>query len=252
MLRREHLPHLFGVTTLAFIFSAASVHPQTPSDSAGSGATSSKPMGGSSSTATGTTDQSSSAGKSTGGGSVSKTDRDLMREIAYANLDEIEAGKLAQSKSKNDQVKSFAQKMIDDHTKAMGELQQLAQAKGVTLPTEPDVKHKAMMKKLSALSDAEFDRMYVAQGGVTDHRNTHRLLQRVQARAKDPDLKALAAKTIPTVDQHLTLAQDLSGGKPGAKSASGTSGTSGGSSGAGTSGGTAAPSGSSPSGGTSK
>lgn len=251
MLRREHLPHLLGAATLAVMFSAASVHPQTPSDSAG-GATSSKSMGGSSSPATGAADQSAGGGKSAAGGTMSKADRELMRDMAYANLDEIEAGKLAQSKSNNDQVKKFGQQMVDDHTKAMSELQQLAQAKGVTLPTEPDSKHKALSKKLSALSSPEFDRTYLAQGGVTDHKKTHQLLQRVQTRAKDPDLKALAAKTLPIVDQHLAMAQDLTSGKQGAKSATGSSGTAGGGAAGGdTSGGGAAPSGSGAAGGSS-
>jgi putative membrane protein len=81
----------------------------------------------------------------------------------------------------------------------------------VKLPTEPDAKHKAMAKMLSGLKGDAFDKRYLKQGGLNDHENTHKLLTRVQDKAKDADLKAYAAKTIAAVDQHLTLAQETAG-----------------------------------------
>jgi putative membrane protein len=168
---------------------------------------------GSSSSSASSDSTASASGKSASGKTLGKNDQNMMRELAYANISEIEAGKLAQTKSQNDQVKQFAQKMIDDHTKAMEELQTLAQAKGVTLPKEPDAKHKAAAKMMSALSSEKFDKQYMAQGGLRDHRNTHKLLSRMQDRATDPDLKALASKTTPVVDQHLKMAQDMAGAK---------------------------------------
>jgi putative membrane protein len=142
----------------------------------------------------------------------------MMRDIAFSNISEVAAGKLALEKSQSYDVKSYAQKMIDDHTKAQQELQTLADSKGVKLPTEPDAKHKALAKVMSGLKGDAFDKRYLKQGGLNDHENTHKLLQRVQARANDPDLKAYAAKTITAVDQHLTLAQETAGkhgmGKP--------------------------------------
>jgi predicted outer membrane protein len=92
-------------------------------------------------------------------------------------------------------------------------VQQLAQAKGVTLPTEPDAKHKAAAAKLEALSGAAFDKAYMKQAGLADHRETHNLLQKNAKSAKDPDVKALAAKTLPVVDQHLKSAQQIAGAK---------------------------------------
>jgi putative membrane protein len=264
MLKREHFPQVFGVATLALIFSAASVYPQVTTDSnaspAGSGSSAQTSPGSASSggsgptSATGQSGTSSSGASSAGGssaasgasdkaaagdksaaGGLSKSDQNIMRQMAYANLAEIETGKLAQSNSKNEQVRTFAQQMIDDHTKAQEELQQLADAKGVKLPTEPDSKHKAAMKKLSSLSGDAFDKGYMKQGGVNDHRQTHKLLQNAQKKASDPDLQALAQKTLPTIEQHLKLAKETSAGKSGAAQASGSSGstdTSGGSGGA--------------------
>ena len=174
---------------------------------------------------------STAGAAATGAGSVtttklSKRDQGLLMDMAQANLAEIEAGKIAQGKAQNAEVKSFAQKMVDDHSKALAEVQQVAQAKGVTLPTEADAKHKKMAQRLSALSGADFDRRYMAQNGVDDHKKTHQLLQRVTARATDPDIKALAAKMLPTVDQHLNSVQQLTASMKG-QTSSGSSGSSG-------------------------
>jgi len=219
MHQRQIFNRMLGIAVLAMLFGASSVQAQSgsASGSAGQDASSSAQSSGSSST---------SASKDAGGKSLSKSDQNIMREIAMSNLAEIETGKIALSQSKNDQVRNFAQKMIDDHQQSQKELEQLAQAKGVTLPTEPDKKHQAAAKKLSALEGDKFDKQYLKQGGLSDHRNTHRLLQRAQTRATDPDLKALAAKMEPIVSQHLTLAQDVSSAKGTVSGSQGPAGTS--------------------------
>lgn len=146
--------------------------------------------------------------QATKGSSVSKSDQKMMEEMAYSNLAEIETGKLAQSKSQSEEVKKFAQQMIDDHTKSQQELQQLAESKGVKLPTEPDKKHQAMAKKMSGMSGEEFDRMYMKQVGVEAHQKTHKLLQQAQKNAKDDQLKSLAQKNAPIVEEHLQMAKE--------------------------------------------
>jgi len=134
---------------------------------------------------------------------LNKTDQQIVKAMAQANMAEIEAGKLALANGQSAEVKTFAQLMIDDHTKALNDVTTLAQNKGVTLPTEPDAKHKAMAAKLSKLKGDAFDKHYMAQAGVADHKKVHAMLKKDEARAKDPDVKALAAKMLPTVEQHL-------------------------------------------------
>jgi putative membrane protein len=169
--------------------------------SSGESATSS---GAKSSGATSTETSKSSSGK------MSRADERLMMQLAQANIAEINAGKLAEQKSNNDQVKSFAKKMVDDHTKALDDLKQIASSKGVTLPTEPDRQQMAMENKLSALSGEKFDAQYVDQSGSRAHRDTHRLLQRASSRATDPDLKSYATQVMATVESHQQLARDTS------------------------------------------
>ncbi|UUZ57184.1 DUF4142 domain-containing protein [Massilia sp. H-1] len=76
---------------------------------------------------------------------------------------EIEAARTAQTKSQSEQVKNFAQQMIDDHTRALNDVKQLAQARGVTPPTELDRKHKAKNARMAALSGEAYDRAYLSQ-----------------------------------------------------------------------------------------
>lgn len=210
--------------------------------SSGSGSSGGSGTGGSSESTTGSsggtgpTGANSSSGttgasgpaSSSASGTISSADRKLMVEMAQANVNEIAVAQVAQSKAQSEQVKAFAQRMVDDHTSALNELQQLAQAKGLQLPSEPDGKHQAALKKMEKLSGAAFDKQYIAQAGVADHRNTNKLLQRVSSRAQDAELKALAAKQEHTVQQHLDMAQETRSGaaKSGSSGASGSSGTS--------------------------
>ncbi len=157
---------------------------------------------------TGSTAQSTASGTAAAS-TLGMADQKIVTQMAQANMAEIEAAKLAQTKSRNEQVKSFAQQMIDDHTKALGEVQSLAQAKGVTLPTELDKTNKAKADKLSAMGADKFDEAYMAQAGVADHKKVHGMLRQAQAKAKDPDVKALAGRILPTVGQHLKAAREL-------------------------------------------
>jgi predicted outer membrane protein len=138
---------------------------------------------------------------------LSSADEKIIKDMAQANINEVEAAKLAQSKSQNAEVKAFAQQMIDDHTKGLNDVQALAQQKGVTLPTEPDAKHKAMAAKLEKMSGAAFDKAYMSQAGVSDHKMVHSKLMTAEKKAKDADVKALAQKMEPIVAQHLKSAE---------------------------------------------
>lgn len=195
---------LIGLLGTAFLVNSLSVHPQDKGDKAS--ATQSKESSSGSSSGTSTT-QESAAGA---GAKLSQSDERMIKQIAEANLAEISAGKIAQDKAQNNEVKSFAKKMVDDHTKALDDLKQLAQSKGVTLPTEPDKQHMAMEKKLQALSGEKFDKQYLQQAGDRAHKETHRLLQRASSRAEDSDLKNYASKVLATVEGHQQMAKDTS------------------------------------------
>lgn len=143
---------------------------------------------------------------------LSHADREALKDMAQANLAEVEAGKMALEKTQDAQVKQFAQMMVDDHSTGLKEVQQVADAKGVKLPTEPAMSQKAEAKALAKLSGADFDRRYMAKAGVADHRKVHDKLEKVSKNAKDADVKDLAAKLLPVVDRHLENAQGMDHG----------------------------------------
>jgi predicted outer membrane protein len=149
------------------------------------------------------------------GAKLNAGDEKILKDMAMANMAEVEGGKLAQSKSQSSEVKAFAQQMIDDHTANLNEVKALAQARGVTLPTEPDAKHKAMAAKLEKMSGDAFDKAYMKQAGVQDHKTVHAKLKAASKKAKDPEVKALVDKTEPVVAQHLKSAEQMPMAKSG-------------------------------------
>ena len=149
------------------------------------------------------------------GAKLSASDEKAVKDMAMADMAEVETGKLALSKSQNSEVKAFAQQMVDDHGQALSKVQALAQARGVTLPTEPDAKHKAMAAKLEKLSGDAFDKAYMAGAGVKDHKDTKSKLTSDAKKIKDADVKALADQHMPVVEQHLKSAQQMNMAKSG-------------------------------------
>jgi putative membrane protein len=214
---------VYGTAVLAL--SAAPLLAQQPSGAGsagarqGSSATSPQPAS-PSGTRSGAGDQAGSSARTPTQGSsqLASADRQFIMEAARGGMAEVELGQLASDKAQSDAVKQFAQRMVTDHGKANDELKSLAQSKNVTLPAELDAKHKSTKDRLSKLSGAQFDRAYM-QEMVSDHQKDVSEFRKQSQSAKDAELKAWAAKTLPTLQEHLQMAQAAS------RNAVGTSGT---------------------------
>jgi putative membrane protein len=128
---------------------------------------------------------------------------------------EVELGKLAQQKSRNDAVTAFAKRMIDDHGKSNAQLAELAKQAGLLLPTEPAPDQVELQQRLSTLTGTAFDAEYM-RAQVTDHQKTMQLLLWVIASGENADLQRFASATLPAVVHHLQLAQGLVGQLTGA------------------------------------
>jgi putative membrane protein len=161
------------------------------------------------------------AERSASSNKVERRDARALRNMAEANLAEVEAGKLAAGKARSEEVKKFAQHMVDDHGKQLQEIQKLASARSVDLPSQPAAKHRAAMKKLEGTSADNFDRAYMSQM-VKDHRDALKLAQRTARNAKDSELKAAAEKATPDIKEHLQTAEQLAGKSKSASAGSST------------------------------
>ncbi len=155
--------------------------------------------------------------KAGSGGSMAAADTTFAHKAAIGGMAEVELGKLAQQKASNDQVKQFGSRMVDDHSKANDELKQIASSKGITLPADLDAKHKNKLAKMQKLSGAQFDRAYM-DDMLTDHKEDVADFKKESTSGKDSDLKAFAAKTLPTLEDHLKMAQSTHSAMKGGKS----------------------------------
>lgn len=137
-------------------------------------------------------------------------DAEFMTKVAYANLAEVEMGRLADSKGSNADLKRFAQRMVEDHGEANRELSDLAQKKGVHLPTRPDDAAQKDSARLAELSGAEFDKKYAASM-VDAHTKAVALFEEHSGTTKDADVRTFINKMLPVLREHLKMARDLSG-----------------------------------------
>jgi putative membrane protein len=138
-------------------------------------------------------------------------DADFAMMAAMGGMAEIEWAKLAVDKSTNKNVQKFAKRMIKDHTKASKNLMKVASKKNMTLPTTMSAEQMQVMNSLQAASGAEFDRIYIQMSGVDAHQKMAALFQNQVNNGTDAELKEFAAKTLPTVQMHLQMAQEMSG-----------------------------------------
>jgi putative membrane protein len=143
-----------------------------------------------------------------GSGKVTADDKHFMKEAMEGDMAEIQLAQLAQQKASSGQVKQFAQRMIDDHTKLDAQMKPLAQQFGVDAPTDLSAKHKAVQGKLQALSGAKFDQEYV-KAMVSDHREDDQAFLRESTLTTDPTLKNAVSQAEPIIAEHLRMAQDL-------------------------------------------
>jgi len=148
-------------------------------------------------------------------GDLAAGDQKFLRMAAQGGMAEVKLGQLAVEKAASPDVKSFGQRMVDDHGKANERLKALASAKGVTLPTGMSPEQKAMDDKLAKLSGADFDREYM-KGMLADHKKDVAEFEKESSRAKDAEVKTFASTTLPTLKEHLKMAEEISakvGGK---------------------------------------
>ena len=159
-------------------------------------------------------DTSTATATTTGstGGTVSNMapeDKEFVSKAGMGGMAEVQMGNLAMQKASSADVKAFGQRMVTDHSKANDELSQLATAKGLALPTELGGEHKDALDHLSSLSGAEFDKAYMKHM-VEDHVKDVAEFEKASTTAMDSDVKGWAGKTLPTLQQHLQLAKDVS------------------------------------------
>jgi putative membrane protein len=137
---------------------------------------------------------------------LSRSDRKFIEEAAQGGMAEVELGKLAEQHATSDQVKQFGRKMATDHQKANEQLKKIAVSKGINLPADMSSSERREYDKLSKKTGADFDREYMKEM-VSDHKKDVKDFESAAKKADDPDIKSFASSTLPTLQQHLDMAQ---------------------------------------------
>ena len=142
------------------------------------------------------------------GTSLSEQDRTFIQNAAKANQDEIDVGTLAQQKSSNSQVKSYANTLVNDHTKNKQEVENLAGKKGVSVQAYQGATARAEYQRLDGMSGATFDRSFASQM-VQDREKAISMFEQALKDTHDAGLRNYIDATLPTLRKHLTEARDL-------------------------------------------
>ena len=137
-------------------------------------------------------------------------DAKFSAQAAKDGMAEVELGKLALDKSNDARVREFADRMIQDHSKANRQLESIAGSKNISLPSKPGEKLQKPMKKLSGLSGKNFDHAY-AEAMVKDHEKAVKLFQQCERECTNDELREFAKQTLPILREHLTMARKMVG-----------------------------------------
>jgi putative membrane protein len=140
----------------------------------------------------------------------STEDQIFVTKAAKDGQAEVELATLAQKKATSEQARSLAGQLRADHERANAELMEIARRKGINVDPSSTPDQQQVASKLTNLSGAEFDRAYTDEM-VQAHQRAVQLFEDVSHTAGDPDLKAFAAKVLPTLRHHLEMAQAAHG-----------------------------------------
>ena len=141
-------------------------------------------------------------------GPAAMMDKAFVREALEGGMAEVQLGQLALEKSSNPDVKQFAQKMVDDHTKLGSEMKQVAQQLGVKPPDKPSSKAKSTMTRLQALNGDTFDKAYI-KDMVKDHQQDEKEFKQAGLNTSNPALKDVISQGAQMIGQHLQLIEQI-------------------------------------------
>jgi len=127
---------------------------------------------------------------------------------AESGMSEIAISELGVQRATNSDLKQFSQRMIEDHTRMNQELMEVATRKGLATPRVLEASAQFCAQSLAGLSGEEFDRCY-AKAQLVAHMKAVAAFEAESERGQDPDLKALAAKALPRIKEHLTMIKPI-------------------------------------------
>jgi putative membrane protein len=137
---------------------------------------------------------------------VDEESADFAVKAASGGMMEVQLGDISQQNANSQRVKDFGNMMVRDHSKANDELKGIAVTKNITLPDSVGEDHKKHIDDLRKKTGRDFDKAYIDMM-VDDHKEDVDMFDKAANNLKDPDLKAFASRTLPTLRAHLDSAR---------------------------------------------
>jgi putative membrane protein len=141
-------------------------------------------------------------------GEASQADKMFVSRTLQSDMAQVQFGQLALQKTKNEQVKQLAQKMIVDHSELGDKIKAFAKQLGVEIPTQLSKKDKATMAKLQELSGSEYDQAYIKEM-VKDHKKYLSEIQMEGSTGQDEAVKNASSQISQVIAQHLQMIQQI-------------------------------------------
>jgi putative membrane protein len=135
-------------------------------------------------------------------------DSSFLKSASEGGMMEVKLGELAQRNASDPQVKEFGQRMMTDHGNMGNEVKALAGRQNVSLSADIGVKDKFTYERMSKKTGADFDKAYMADM-VKDHKDDIAAFEKEANSGGDSEAKALASKALPTLHEHLRMAQEI-------------------------------------------
>ncbi len=169
---------------------------------------------------------------------VAGAERDFVAEAAASGIAEVEASQLVAARTGDARIKAYAEQVERERRSINEELQRIAGAKGIDLPANAEGEPRERLNRLAALGGEELGRTYLQEFGIEAHRSAIDRFERQAQEGQDPELRAFAERFLPTLREHLAMAQQIqdggaatggggggsgSGGAPDGKSGGGSS-----------------------------
>jgi putative membrane protein len=144
---------------------------------------------------------------------LSAADQQLFIQVANGGMRQLMLSQAVLGKATDEQVRLLAQSEVEEQTTVAAKLQQIATAKGLTVPERPDAETETLVSSIGEMSADEVNAFYIRESGVKGHELLRETMTTVKANAKDRSLRALANATLPVIETHLQVSQAVHAAK---------------------------------------
>lgn len=135
-------------------------------------------------------------------------DLEFIKRATISGMLEVRANEAALKRTLTAEEQTFVKQLISDHQKANDELASIAKRKGVTVPTALPEDEQEKLTKMAGIKDKDFNEEFL-EHQISCHKKSIDLYEDQAEDGKDADLRAFAAKTLPTLKGHLETAKRL-------------------------------------------